>query len=212
MSMQVEKTKSSRSLTATLAISFLALSLAALLIAYIPQLFLYVQARRESIGCKQQSTAKEAANTVASFVQEKFSVLETAVKLGDPASASQEEQQRVLGNLLGLQPAFRQLVLLDSQEQELATVSRLSQAASGQLTDRAEGDWFAQVRQGNRYISSVYADDVTSEPLVIMAVPATNVFGEGPGLRSGQAGQSDRLWRHLPCSVQRKRRPFGYDW
>ncbi len=183
MSTQIkaEKPKTSRSLTATLAISFLALSVAVLLIASSLEIFFNFQTQQELVASKQQLIAQDAAKTVASFVQEKFGVLETAVKLGNPASVSRKEQKRVLENLLGLQPAFRQLVLLNPQEQELAKVSRLSQAASGQLADQAESDLFAQVKQGERYIGPVYIDEITSEPLVIMAVPATDVLGDFQG-------------------------------
>jgi methyl-accepting chemotaxis protein len=181
MQIEVEKPKSSRSLAATLGIAFVGLSLAALFIAYIPQLSFYIQAQQESIGSAQQFIAKEAADTVASFAQENFIVLETAIELlGDPVSASQKEQRNALSYLLSLNPAFRQLVLLDVQERELANVSDLSQAASGNLVDRAGSGWFAQVKQG-RYVSPVYVDDVTSEPLVIMAVPATDAFGDFQG-------------------------------
>jgi GAF domain-containing protein/HAMP domain-containing protein len=182
MSMQVEKPRTPRSLTTTLAIAFLALSVATLLIANVSQIPFYGRAIQESVDSQQRLAAQEAANTVASFIQEKFSILETAARIGEPTSTSQEEQESVLGNLLGLELAFRQLVLLDAQEQELAAVSRLSRAASGQLTDRAESELSTRVRQGNRYISSVYVDDVTSEPLVIMAVPATDAFGDFQGL------------------------------
>jgi GAF domain-containing protein/HAMP domain-containing protein len=182
ISMQTGKPKISRNLAATLVIAFVSMSLAALLIAYVPQFFFFLKARQESINSQQQSTAQEAASTVASFVQEKFSKLETVIKIGKPTSASQEEQRKILANLLGIDPAFRQLVLLDSQERELAKVSRLSQTASGRLVDRAGGGWFAQVKQGNRYISPVYVDEVTSEPMMIVAVPVTDVFGDFQGI------------------------------
>jgi signal transduction histidine kinase len=181
MSMQVEKPKSSRSLTATLATAFLALSVAVLLIASSFQMYFNFQTQQEVVAGKQQLIAQDAANTVASFIQEKFSILEAAVRFGNPASAPPEEQKRILEHLMGLEPAFRHLVLLDSQEQELVEISRLSQAASGSLVDRAGSDLFSQVKQGNRYTGSVYLDEVTSEPLVIMAVPATNVFGDFQG-------------------------------
>lgn len=181
MSMQAGKPKTSRSLAATLIMAFVPLSLAALLIAYIPQFFFFLQARQEGVNSQQQFTALEAANTVASFIQKKFGDMEAAVRVSDVTSATPMGQRNVLGNLLGLDPAFRQLLLLDSQGQELATVSRLSQAASGQLVDWAESELFIQVKQGNRYISPVYVDDVTSEPLVIVAIPATDVFGDFQG-------------------------------
>jgi GAF domain-containing protein/HAMP domain-containing protein len=181
MSIQAGKPRSARSLVTLLAAAFLGLSLASMLITYIPQLILFVQAQREIVGSQQQSTAKEAADTVATFVQEKFSELDAAVTVGSPTSASPEEQRRILGSLLGLDHAFRQLVLLDAQQQQLAMISRLSEAASGQLTDRAGSDWFLQVRQENRYVSPVYVDAVTSEPMVIMAVAALDPFGDFQG-------------------------------
>lgn len=181
MSMRREKPKTPRSLAATLVITFLALVLAALLIASITVVFFSSQAILESVDSRQQLTAKDAANTVAQFVQEKFSELEATVKIGEPTSASQREQRDILGNLLGLVPAFRQLILFDSQDQELIKVSRLSEAESGQLAEHMGSDLFTQMRQGNRYVSPVYVDNVTSEPMVIMAVPATDTFGDFQG-------------------------------
>jgi signal transduction histidine kinase/putative methionine-R-sulfoxide reductase with GAF domain len=164
-----------------LATAFLALSVTVLLVASGSQIFFNIQAQQEAVASGQQLIAQEAANTVASFVEGKFGELEAAVRLGRPTSVAQEEQRNILSGLLGLDLAFRRLALLDSQEQELATASRLSQAAPGQLTDRVEGDVFAQVRQGNRYIGPVYIDDVTGEPMVIMVVPAADAFGEVQG-------------------------------
>jgi GAF domain-containing protein/HAMP domain-containing protein len=181
MSMPVEKPKTSRSLMATLAIAFLALSVVVLFIAGSLQIYLYFQTQREIAAGQQQLIAQDAANTVTSFTQEKFSLLEAAVRFGHPAAASPAEQKQVLENLLGLEPAFRHLVLFDIQEQELIKVSRLSLSASRSLTDRVGTLLFAQVKQGDRYVGSVYVDDVTSEPMVIMAVPATNVFGDFQG-------------------------------
>src|SRR6185436_12943083 len=50
--------------------------------------------------------------------------------------------------------------------------SRISLAASKPLSDRLKTDILAQARQEKRYMSSVYIDPVTSEPLLLMAVPA----------------------------------------
>ena len=107
MSMPVKEPKTSRSLTATLALAFLALSVVVLFIAGSSQMYFSIQTQREIVAGEQQLIAQEAANTVASFIQEKFSILETAVKFGNPMSAAQKEQKRVLENLLGLERAFR---------------------------------------------------------------------------------------------------------
>ncbi|MEJ5309526.1 MAG: GAF domain-containing protein [Anaerolineae bacterium] len=182
MSMQKEKPKMSRSLVRTLFLAFLGLTWAALLIAYIPQLYLFIQQGNRALSSEQQAIAQDAANTVADFFQVKFDVLETATRLGDFASTSRQEKEKTLASLLGLQSAFRQLALLDAQGQEQVKVSRLSQVASGNLFDRLTGDWLNQLKRGDRYIGSVYVDEVTSEPLVILAVPVQDIFGDFQGM------------------------------
>jgi GAF domain-containing protein/HAMP domain-containing protein len=181
MSTQVERPKASRSLMAVLTTAFLALSVAGLSIVGISEMYLDFRTQQEAVASRQQFIAQGAADTVASFVQEKYRVLETAAQLLDPTSASQTEQENVLAGLLGLEPAFRQLVLLDAQSQELSRTSRLSQEMSGSLIDRVGPDWLAQLKQGYRFIGAVYVDEATSEPLIVIAVPATDVFGDYQG-------------------------------
>jgi GAF domain-containing protein len=181
MSMQVERPRASRSLIAVLTIAFLALSVMGLLIAGLSEIYLLFRTQQEAVASRQQFIAQDAADTVANSVQERFRVLETAAQLGDLISVSQEERENALAGLLGLEPAFRQLVLLDAQGQELSKISRLSQEASGSLVDRAGGDWLAQLKQGQRYIGAVYVDEATSEPLVVIAVPSMDVFGDYQG-------------------------------
>jgi hypothetical protein len=153
-----EKPKTSRSLMATLALAFISLSLAILVIAIGVEMVFNFQTQQEAIAGRQQFIAQDAAGTVASFVQEKFGVLETAATLGDPTSVSQDEQTKILGSLLGLEPAFSHLVLLDSQEQELAKATRLSLATLEEFMGRAGSDLLVQVEQGNRYIQRADAD------------------------------------------------------
>jgi GAF domain-containing protein len=74
------------------------------------------------------------------------------------------------------------LVLVDDQGQVVVQASRLSQTVSNEVTNRLVAtEALAQTKQGERYISSVYIDDLTFEPLVIMAVPVENVFGDYQG-------------------------------
>jgi len=181
MSVQVSRSKTSRSLTATLTIAFLVLGVAVLLVAGGLQLFFSVRTQQESVARGQQFIAQDAANTVVSFVQEKFSLLEVVAKLSDPRLASQEERARHLGSLLGLEPAFRHLSLLDLQGREVVASSRQAQIASGRLLEQAGADALVQVQQGRRYVGPVYVDEATSEPMVIVAVPVIDVFGDFQG-------------------------------
>ncbi len=166
----------------TLSIYFLSLISASLLISGTIGTFFSFRAQQRIVFSQQQLIAQNAANKVTGFIQEKFSALETAARLVNPALTSLKEQDRILNHLLGPHPAFRQLVLLNSKKQKTAEVSRLSRVGSGELNDRIDNDLFTQAVQGKRYISSVYVDKVTSEPMVIMVVPAKNVFGDFRGV------------------------------
>jgi PAS domain S-box-containing protein len=181
----MEKARKFRSLTVTLAIAFLALSVVVLLIANSLSTYFSFQNQQKLIINEQRFIAQNAANTVKSFVQGKFDVLKTAAGLGNLIASSQQEQKLILEKLLGCEPAFRQLVLFNSQEQELIRDSRLSNLLSGQMKKQIEQDsseLFSQTRQKKTYIGLIYIDEVTSEPLVIMAVPVIDVFGDFKGV------------------------------
>jgi GAF domain-containing protein len=181
METQKKKPRAARSLTATLSTAFFVLSAAVLSISSGLQIFANIQTQRDANSRKLQINAQDAAAKVSNNIQEKFNALETAVRLVDPVTASQEQQKQILDSLLGLQAAFRQLSVLNAQDQELAHVSRLSMAASGDLAGQLSREGLDQVRQGSTYISPIYIDPLTSEPLMIMAVPVTDVFGDFRG-------------------------------
>lgn len=175
------KNQVSRSLTSTLSIAFLALGVGVLLVSTMVQLYSSFQSQQAAIYSRQQLIAQDASKTVSNFFQEKFKVLETAADLTNPSKLSPDERQVTLDSLLGLQPAFRQLAFLDIKDKLSTSASRLSQVSSQPITQKLGKDGLTQLHQGNNYISSVYIDDATSEPLVIMAIPVTNVFGEFQG-------------------------------
>ena len=173
--------RGSRSLTTILSIAFLALSVVVLLVSNGLQLYSNFQIQRNEIFSRQQLIAHEASKTVSNFIQDKFSVMETAANLTNLADTTLKEKQVILESMLGLQPAFRQLVLLDTFDRPTANASGLAQSSSNSITTRLAENALAQIHAGNNYISSVYIDDATSEPLMIMAIPITNIFGEFQG-------------------------------
>jgi putative methionine-R-sulfoxide reductase with GAF domain len=105
----------------------------------------------------------------------------TADKVGDLATRPLAAQQQILDSLLGREPAFSQLLMLNAQNQLVAKSSRLSQIATTQPADLFSDELLTQVKQGRQYISSVYIDSTTSEPLILIAIPVTDVFGDFQG-------------------------------
>jgi len=184
--LETKKSSKVRSLTVTLAISFLALSGIVLLIASSLDIYFNFRSQQNLVIAQQRLIAQEAANSVKGFIQKKFEILQTANSIGDLAISSHEQQKLVLDKLLGLEPAFRQLILLNAQDRELQRVARVSKLALSQSIETFEIELFSHASKGEKYVSPVYIDNVTSEPLMIMAVPITDVFGVFHGILTAE--------------------------
>lgn len=169
-----------RSLTVTLAIAFFAVCTMVLTLFITLDVYFNLQTQKIAIADRQQRIAQAAANIVKSFVREKFRLLGATVRLSNLAQVHPGQQKLVLERLLGIERAFRYLKLF-KQEKELISVSRLSTSAPLYAADKITRATFVQAPQGKTYVSPVYVDEVTSEPMVIMAVPVTDLFGDYKG-------------------------------
>ena len=174
--------KRTRSLTLTLALAYFGVSLFALLLSSVVQIGLNISTQQAALSSKQQSIARDASKAVSNFIQEKFNSLETAVEFANPVNATSETQKNIMESLLGIHPAFKQFALLNMKGRQLAQVARSSQVLSPQFADHLQGEAFSQALLEKRYISPVYIDDVTSEPLVAIAIPVRNALGDTQGI------------------------------
>jgi GAF domain-containing protein/HAMP domain-containing protein len=181
MKTEAVKTKRTRNLATSLAFAFFGLSAFVLVLSSSLQIVLNIQSQQAAIASKQQLIAQDASKTVSSFIQEKFSALETAVEFGDPITAASDVQKTFMESLLSIHPSFRQFALLNKQGQQLAQISRVSQSLSPQFSAQLTGDVINQTSKGQRYFSPIYIDDATSEPLIVLAIPIKNVLGDLQG-------------------------------
>jgi anti-anti-sigma regulatory factor len=164
-----------------LALAFFSLSVVILVISNGLQLFSNIQSQRRALTSNQQLIAQGAASTVSRFVQEKFSTLETALQLNDLSAMPEPTQRQVLEGLIGLQPSFKRLIFMNTDGTILAQAARLSLEAPLGFTQRIAGEVIGQAKYQQRYIGPVYVDDVTGEPLVLVAVPAIGTLGDVHG-------------------------------
>lgn len=174
--------KKFRSLAATLTAAFLILLAAVLLLVNGLNLYNFSRNNREIIIDRQELMAKEPANTVKNFVQEKFNLMAVTAGFDNLVTAPRETQRSVLSGLLGQEPSFRQLVLLNGWGREMSRISRHSALVAGILTAENMQDAFSQAVSGEEYISPILIDETTFEPMVIMAVPLTDIFGDSLGV------------------------------
>ncbi len=145
-------------------------------------LYNFFRNNREIIIDRQELIAKEPADTVRNFFREKLNLMAVAAGLDNLATAPVERQRAVLSSLLGQEPSFRQLVLLNRQGRETARISRYSALVAGVLSAENIREAFSLAFAGEEYISPVFIDETSFEPMVIMAVPLTDILGDSLGV------------------------------
>ncbi len=176
-----EESSEARKLSTTLATAFFSLSVVVLLLYGGVKTYHEVKIQQALISNMQQLIAQDAAKTVSGFINENFSTLETASRLTDLFAVSEAQRQQFLQGILGLRRALRQVLLLNTRNQVIAQSSRLSMEASSRFMDQVKYIKPGKKPQKKRTIGPVYIDSVTSEPIVSIAVPVTDAFGDSQG-------------------------------
>ena len=183
MNFEKEKKQTSQSLSTTLATAFFTLSVVVLLISGGLQLFSSIQTQQTVISNQQQLAAQEAGKEVNNFFEDKFRSLEEAIDLSNLPGMTSEQAEEVLESILGFQPAFRQIVMLNIAGNETAQAKRASLTLSEQFAAQFKSELPTSTlkEKGQRYISSIYFDAATNEPVVFLAVPIVNTLGDFKG-------------------------------
>jgi len=174
----IKRNKGDHSLASTLAFAFFVVSALVIFIFSGLNAYISFKNQRRAIDIQQQLIAEKAADAVKGFLNERVNEMASAIYFEEMPKATSGGRRLTLEKLLGKEPSFRQLILFDARQNEVLYISRLSRIVSGRLTDQISEELFSQVRQGKRYISPVYIDGITSEPMVIVALPLADVFGD----------------------------------
>ncbi|MFA5355444.1 MAG: sensor histidine kinase [Candidatus Paceibacterota bacterium] len=170
-----------RSLNTTLAFTLFIFAATLLLTFGFFSVYSLFVIQQESVNEQQTFITREAGNTVKSFIEEKIGTLERISRLYDVVDMDPADQKEMLEKLMGSESAFRQLAVLDDKEEEMMSVARQSKSMSGDLKDRAGDEMFPKIKVEGIFISPVYIGEVTSEPMVTVAVPVKNIFGDFRG-------------------------------
>jgi putative methionine-R-sulfoxide reductase with GAF domain len=181
MNIKTKKTRPARSLTVTLAIAFFILSVVIVLVSNSLALFNSFISLQNTISARQLLIAQDAAKTVSKFIQNKLDALAVSTEVVNLITVSTEDQKTVLDSLLGHDPAFRQLAVLGGGGRLLTQTSRTAQTLSTQFILQLDSKSLIQTMAGKNYISPVYIDSMTSEPLIAISVPVKSVLGDYQG-------------------------------
>ncbi len=174
------KTKKYRSFKTVIAVAFLTISISSLLLAGFFQLFIYSRTQQKIIDANQRLIASDAADSVANFIQKKINRMETAVTLSDSMESSVKEQQSILYGLLGLEPSFQNLVILNTHGQIISSVSRHSSPKAHRYLNNLDIDFFSNATEN--VIGSIYIDKKNNEPMVNIAVSISGRLKNFKGL------------------------------
>ncbi|MBN1308574.1 MAG: PAS domain S-box protein [Chitinispirillaceae bacterium] len=178
---EANTTRGRGSLAFVLAGAFLGVTMTVLLITHFPEMYYAFRNQRSVIDNIQNYIARDAADKVRNYLRQKVSIMEGVAYLEDLAAAPKRERQLILEKLLGLEPAFRHLLLFDGNDRELAGISRHSFRRKVRFKGLVEREVVPRMRQGEVYMGSIHVDEVTSEPMVVIAVPVTDIFGDQKG-------------------------------
>ncbi len=174
------KKKKFRSLAISLAFALLGLGAFITLINNGLNIFFNFQKEQSLIVSSQNRIAVDSARIVREFIDEKLRILDQAADINDLAT-SPDRRGLVLNKLLGRQPSFRQLLLINNEGQEIKKISRLSNSVPIHLTAIDKDILLSTVHKKKNYTSAVYFDPSSQEPIMVLAVPAKNVFGDVEG-------------------------------
>lgn len=177
-----KKSQRSTSLAAVLATTFVVLVVLALVLASSFQIVLNFQAQEALEKSEQKNIALASAQQVSNFLEQIFTALEAAARVNNPFAETAEDQKLLLQKLLGLEPALREVTLLDDKGKMITQLSQLTTLTTADSANQATSVLFIQASQGQRYISSVHFDPTTNEPLVTIAIPIKNLFGDFEGV------------------------------
>jgi len=175
-----QRSRHSRSLTFTLALAFLALSVLVLIVSVTLQLFFSFNIQENVVANQQRLVAEDAASAVKGFIVNDERTLEEAANLNGLIVASSGDQRLILNKLIGRNAEFRQVFIVDAEGGELQRISRLPIATST-YSAQIQADMLSMIKQKKSYVSPIYINATTNEPLVLIASPAEDIFRDPKG-------------------------------
>ena len=166
------------SLRCKLTLALLALCFTVLSVATAVHIYFNISAQRKTLAAEQQLQARRAGFEVQDFIIDRLVLLAGAAAVSDFSSAGDQPRHLALDRLLGHENSFRQLFYFDVQKRLLAHASRLSRRASAPPSGSDLGRILSGVAKTDEFVSPIRIDGYTHEPLVYLAVPVRDVFGD----------------------------------
>ena len=173
--------KPAMSMSRMLATMLMLFTLSSLVVTSVIQITLNFQLQDRAISEQQQAIVLGAANKVSNAIGQVFGMLETAAKVGRPFTRTDGERWLLLHSLLELNENFSEIALLNSNGHELVKVSRHRVYQQSDLTSDASSALFEQISRKLKFTGSLFIDEYSNEPVIMVAIPITNLVGDFSG-------------------------------
>jgi|WetSurMetagenome_2_1015567.scaffolds.fasta_scaffold04918_2 methyl-accepting chemotaxis protein len=160
--------------------TFLTLTLITILVCTGVNSYFNFSKERNLIILEQTRIAETAASAVEKFVDDKIKLIKQTAYVNNLITDS-DKRGVIISKLIGFDPSFRQVILFNIQGKELSRKSRLSSLKSMELTTLLKKEIFSAFLKGRNYVGKVFFDDTTQEPIILIAIPAKNIFGDIEG-------------------------------
>ncbi|MFW5686305.1 MAG: cache domain-containing protein, partial [Spirochaetota bacterium] len=160
-----------------LALSFTLLTLIALIIPVTTQTAWGYSRQQRLIRENTQTVAERTAAEVDSYIRQRVQALETAAWFEVVVAESDALRRDFLSRIVGRVRSFRQVALYDSEGYLVDSVSRLTADDPRRLPPMLGITGIDHDRLVETSVGSVYVDDITNEPNVVIASPVVDVFG-----------------------------------
>jgi rsbT co-antagonist protein RsbR len=192
---------SSRSLSLLLALALISLSVLSLSISNALQIISNWQVHQRALAAQQQSLAHGVAVETQTFLDARWNMLNTAIRMSDLATAPVAHRVEALQRLLALDPSFEQVTILDEKRFVVAAVSQNRRRTPNFVDTALVEEIMHQATLRNRYVSSLRIDGATGEPGIILALPLVDSFENDQGALIATVNARflwDTLKRQLP--------------
>lgn len=165
-----------RSIRTRLVVAFVALATLPLILVGAVLTWQSLETQQMQTIAIQRQVAQRAATQVASFIQDREGELRILIQVRGLRDLSYDQLNSVLSQLLSVQRAFDEVTLLDREGREMGRVSRHELFTAADLADRSQAPEFMLPTSSHEtYYGAVWFDPRNGQPLMTIAVPATDV-------------------------------------
>jgi len=180
------KINSPSHLSSILSQSIFLLTILALLITGISQIFISTMQQREYIKTSIQAIAEKAAVSFDSFIEIRIQALKNASWLADIGSVIPEEQVTILSRIIGNVDSLQKAAFFDRNGNLTSEIAMFGPTEPQQLTVFVQDNIPELKETGRPRFGEIHIDEQSNESHLLILVPVYDVFDDFQGVLAAE--------------------------